>query len=1206
MRCIPWHTHEIKDIRVKSSKRSCLFREKNCLTSPPTPPPPTSPPTSPPTPPPPPTPQPPPTTITHHASAGVIPYSKDGFWLGKMAQGYCDFGGKKAPGDSDTWDTAKRELKEETGTTVEMHTHHTCHPERRHVVYCAPAENEPAVQENEKKNIPEIRFVKWDEYRTNGLPSPVHPRLKFDYGGEIKRSLTTLAQQKTRNNHRHEKRCTVPSMRHQKDTTSAPEISDTPTEQLIHQPVALTDTYCVHKEPRQDVLRLREDVDDMRMVYYLRSLTCEEYIRLNPHRGIKLELEKRDLDGEYSRLQALLREIINGKTHRTYKHAGEKKYGRLYSSGLQNAWSEVRGLLSQHLTDADMVNCHPRILLWICDTHGIDATNLRSFVSEREGIYKAITGAKYNFRNGSMLGCSQDADARRDAKGTVLAMMNDEQHYDEHNKLQFCDKIQQLEAEFKRLQRAVCALPQYADLSSDAKEYKMKLRRDGTMYKKYNKLGSWLNLILCKHENEFLHDARLYIDQEHGIETATLMFDGLMMYGNYYDREEDICEELRKMLYSNWEINMPWTFKPHSDSLQQCSIGYQTYPIPYREYLLNIADTHFRTDRSLAHIISGLRGEYERSSGSCRSGYKAAAQSLMIRSHRCMDEFSKYWDAPFGPLSAEVLKYYSRESNEDNHIHHAKAHLQLLGKDCFSEADLRNYFIEVFGDNLLVYKAIDGDKVSYIHYIWSKNWWQLDERDVLQYVVMEMVRKLYASSITYYTKELHHLIDSDYKDKDEHEDQIKKLQCKIQKLAHGLKMYGCSLNRNVSTLISQQMRYNAVTDDPFDRNPYLFCFTNAVYDIQKDAFTQISKYDYCQMTCGKAWRPPIRDEMQRVKKMFEDILDDEEIRRGYVSVLKSGFTGIRDEHFILANGSGGNGKGVLNEHATNAIGDYFMKGHLETLTKPQKSGGNPEAASMHRKRLVLWSEPEEGAGEGLRLSCIKDYTGCPSINARMNYSNRVKAEMHLTCIMECNKPPVVVGKKDDSATRRFRVFLFPNVFTENADLVGTATPTGGTYKLAVPMGDIKGEVAKEKLRCATFMYIMKNGGDTPWFPERTKIWGEKYLAENDDMSIWFQDHYEYMYEHTDPVTHFVAIKDMWATFQNSNAYMMMNKEQKRTMTQSKFTEDIKANLLLKKFFREPKKAYIQVKGLNGCMKQNSRAGVIHYRPKNSADDDDTI
>ena len=50
-----------------------------------------------------------------------------------------------------------------------------------------------------------------------------------------------------------------------------------------------------------------------------------------------------------------------------------------------------------------------------------------------------------------------------------------------------------------------------------------------------NEEGSFLNLVLCYSENIFLQEARAFLDSVE-IETAVLMLDGLMVYGDHYEQ----------------------------------------------------------------------------------------------------------------------------------------------------------------------------------------------------------------------------------------------------------------------------------------------------------------------------------------------------------------------------------------------------------------------------------------------------------------------------------------------------------------------------------------------------------------------------------------------------------------------------------------------------------------------------------------------
>ena len=82
-------------------------------------------------------------------------------------------------------------------------------------------------------------------------------------------------------------------------------------------------------------------------------------------------------------------------------------------------------------------------------------------------------------------------------------------------------------------------------------------------------------------------------------------------------------------------------------------------------------------------------------------------------------------------------------------------------------------------------------------------------------------------------------------------------------------------------------------------------------------------------------------------------------------------TGVRPENFIILTGEGRNGKSLLVEWMQFLLGFYAQAGHLTLLTKPSKAGPNTEVNELNKKRMIVFSEPEEEAIEALRLSNIK-------------------------------------------------------------------------------------------------------------------------------------------------------------------------------------------------------------------------------------------
>ena len=401
-------------------------------------------------------------------------------------------------------------------------------------------------------------------------------------------------------------------------------------------------------------------------------------------------------------------------------------------------------------------------------------------------------------------------------------------------------------------------------------------------------------------------------------------------------------------------------------------------------------------------------------------------------------------------------------------------------------------------------------------------------------------------------------------------------------------------NTQLRQLVVDKLRAYSLPMDPFDRNHNLFCFTNATFDLREGVFVPQSKFNLCMMNCGRPWIEPTEAQNNKVSALFDSILPKQEMREGYTSVLKSGLSGTRPENFVLANGGGRNGKGVLNELMSYTAGSYASEGHLALLTQPIKDGPNPEAANLHRKRWLVFSEPEDGFNESLRLSCIKKLTGGDTLSARACHSNKTEVELHATIIMECNKQPPVTGEKGEAALERVRVFPFEMTFTDDEDKLQAAPE-----KFKPKDESLKTPQFKEEHRCAFFRYIVEHGGDAPRFPAETKALGAKYLSENDELSIWVADRFEKTEAVKPvPVAHFISIKDLYESYVMSDCYQLMTKAEKRRVTQTSFQEVVQKNLVLKSHFVEAKKVMLD----NG--KYNSKIGLVNFRHKSWQDEED--
>ena len=114
----------------------------------------------------------------------------------------------------------------------------------------------------------------------------------------------------------------------------------------------------------------------------------------------------------------------------------------------------------------------------------------------------------------------------------------------------------------KHLQSTITKLTEYKDLLKSVPDDK----------KKNNIGGSCLNRILCYYENLILNVCKKTIMNKN-IEVAVNMFDGCMVYGDYYNQPE-LLNEIKEEVDKSFEgLNMVWAYKEHVTQLKYLMNG---------------------------------------------------------------------------------------------------------------------------------------------------------------------------------------------------------------------------------------------------------------------------------------------------------------------------------------------------------------------------------------------------------------------------------------------------------------------------------------------------------------------------------------------------------------------------------------------------------------------------------------------------------
>ena len=478
--------------------------------------------------------------------------------------------------------------------------------------------------------------------------------------------------------------------------------------------------------------------------------------------------------------------------------------------------------------------------------------------------------------------------------------------------------------------------------------------------------------------------------------------------------------------------------------------------------------------------------------------YKSEAIKMSKRSKKYTNiSFEKIWSSckvyNYTPGS---IRYYARLSDPKQYN---QICLNVSGKDSefyfYNETLLVRYVLQVAGDSIVLNKG----KM----YVYNKDHWQEETRDgcLTQALIEVELFNLYDKIL------LPNLYSAAQKTDDA------KLREKIS--LQTLTVIKTKTNFKITNFanIYRGIKNRLTVDDPkceiFDMDPYVFAWKNICYNLKTNTFFKPQKFDYILCTNDLDYHEPSQSEMKQIEYIFESIFPDPEMRKSYISILKSGLSAVRVEKFIVCTGEGRNGKGVLNDLFSVLLGNYFSNLALTVLTKPIKEGPNTELRCIDKKRFLKATEPDSGSNEKLRMSNIKALTGETTVKARGLYENNYDITISGTFILECNTKPYIITDGNEAERQRLLIIPFDVCFTDNLEDIAREP---NKYK---PKCDtFKTIEFKEQHASALFRYIVNyiqctNDDPCPlYIPEKCVQLALQWIQDKDAICSWFFDAFE--------------------------------------------------------------------------------------------------
>jgi phage/plasmid-associated DNA primase len=513
--------------------------------------------------------------------------------------------------------------------------------------------------------------------------------------------------------------------------------------------------------------------------------------------------------------------------------------------------------------------------------------------------------------------------------------------------------------------------------------------------------------------------------------------------------------------------------------------------------------------------------------------------------------FNKLWSSSKPKMTIGTIYYYAKKSNSDEYMNimvkYNSLHIDEVLKNPTQE-NMARCFYKLCCDDFIYTNG----KVYYFNgVVWVESKFDLRRKYTNDFTNVFRKREEY-----YSIQMRKHDADSDeHKKYAEKKKNIHNLICQLEK------------NQNTKDICNDAiLPYIEKNDIEFETNPYMFCFNNKVVDLEKCEFVIPFKYDYMTITTGYDFTDPTEEQIEKLDKIIKSIFPNEAERKLYLTILATGLFGKTLENFILANGAGRNGKGLLNELTEATFGHYSYTCSNAVLVNEFKDGPNQAVANMHNKRIIFYREPNESDNTRLQGSNIKDLVGGKQINARGLYQTNTNTHLRGTHIIECNKKPRMSGEVNDAIMNRLIDVPFHCSFTAKND--SEVDEKKHIYK---PDTSLKEPTFQTEHRIALFLVLVEHWKEyktnkfiEDFIPQSVRERGYKYLQNSDELFSWFEDNYEKVEDDTE----IVQIKDIYEYFKGSEYYMNLSKAEKREINKSKFTEKLSTNYFLKKYYSD--------------------------------------
>ena len=314
-------------------------------------------------------------------------------------------------------------------------------------------------------------------------------------------------------------------------------------------------------------------------------------------------------------------------------------------------------------------------------------------------------------------------------------------------------------------------------------------------------------------------------------------------------------------------------------------------------------------------------------------------------------------------------------------------------------------------------------------YTFKRHRWEKDEGQSLRLAISRDMFALYSEKQGQYMTDLQNYETNN----DVHE----KMQRKVKKIAEVCIKLKKTNDKNNIMREAMEIFFDKDFVKNMDANKYLLCFSNGVVDFRSKAFRQGYPQDYITKTTGIPYIPynlnECKDISDEITTFMEQLFPQSGLCKYMWDHLAASLIGAKKEHaFNIYRGSGSNGKSILTDLMTQALGEYKGTVPITLVTEKRGSIGGTSSEIIQLKgiRYAVMQEPSKDAviNEGI----LKELTGGDPIQARALYSDSEIFEPQFSLVV-CTNALFDVKSNDDGTWRRMKLVDYVSKFISEGE-----------------------------------------------------------------------------------------------------------------------------------------------------------------------------